>query len=236
MTDPLSLALEGVSLSLLQRVHDLRVQLLGLSEARAGVMVSAHSGRPDSTAPPGSLENPNSRHPDPDVWLYDWFIDKIGRVAEHGLEVRERIILSVVTEGEIRLSKRTHRPPSDLTAGHLNAGSNTEERDHRIATEYVGLSPFEVAIIELFRAGACSEENIRRVRVQGCSQCQGICGGRDPETGHPLPSDARLQGAERRSRARELHAEGMGCREIARRLRVTHPTVSRWIAVTDDAV
>lgn len=208
--------IEHLSSPLRQRVFSLLTQLRKLSEARAGSLMSIGTGKPESSPPGGVTEG---RRPDPDVWLLDWYLWRLGK-APNGA-AREPAVLATTIEAEIRLGKRTHRVPADLSAGSLDrAAVDANERDRRIALEYEGLSPSEVALIELHRAGWCPEENVRRVRLNE---------GRDPETGMPLPEDRKLKGEARRTRACEMAALGLSQRQIAARLGVARPTVRRWL-------
>ena len=200
---------------LLARVRALLAALSKLSEARAGRLGGTRLPNHDYAPPPGT--ELAERQPDPDEWLQEWYVWKLNAPTEDP----ERYVLAITVECEIRLSKRTHRAPADLRAGSLLNAGDTEGRNRRIAQEYEGLTPLEVSIIEFHRAGACSEENVRRTRLDA---------GRDPDTGMRLHPDALLKGEAQRKRARELIQEGHSQREIARRLRISHPTVGRWVA------
>jgi hypothetical protein len=204
--------LSEVSPQLQQRVRSLIAQLTRLSEARAGVLGVREQGFED-TPPAGTGQN----HDDPDDWLLDWYLRRLERPTGD----LERYVLALTIECEIRLAKRTHRAPADLRAGSLYAAADTDGRDRRIAEQYSGLSPLEVAVIESQRSGACGEENVRKVRLKA---------GRDPENGSQLHPDALLKGEARQQRARELAEAGWGIRQIARHLRVAHPSVARWLS------
>lgn len=214
--------IEGFPPSLRARVLTLIARLVKVSEARAGSLERNHSGKSEDAPPPGTLQDPRSRRPDPDVWLLDWYLWKLERAQELEGAAREMLAIAATIEAEIRLSKRTHRAPADFTAGTLNSGAavNSEDRDTRILTEYEGLSPFEVSVIELHRAGWCPPSNVERLRRRD---------DRDPRSGHALPTDARLKGEERIERAQELREKGLSLRAIAKRLNVAHPTVKRWL-------
>jgi hypothetical protein len=204
-------SLTEISPALQVRVKRLIAQLTRLSEARSGVLGVRAEGF-EGTPPPGTGQN----HDDPDDWLLEWYLRRLDTPAQD----TERYVLALTTECEIRLAKRTHRAPADLRAGSLYAAADTDGRDRRIAEQYLGLSPLEVAVIESQRSGACGEENVRKVRLKA---------GRDPENGSQLHPDALLKGEDRKRRARELAGEGWGVRQIARHLRVAHPSVARWL-------
>lgn len=214
--------IEALPIPLRQRILHLIAQLVKVSEARAGSLERNHSGKSEDAPPPGTLQDPSSRRPDPEVWLLDWYIWKLERAHELRPPAREMLATAATIEGEIRLSKRTHRAPADFRAGSMDTAAvvNPDERDNRIITEYEGLSPFEVSVIELHRAGWCPPGNVEKLRRRD---------GRDPRTGHALDVDARLRGEERKERARELKENGLSLRQIATRLNVSHPTVKRWL-------
>jgi hypothetical protein len=107
------------------------------------------------------------------------------------------------------------------TAGAINTAApvDSEERDRRIAEDYRGLDPSEVAAIETEAYGWCPTANVRKVRIQRK---------RDPKTGDPR------EGAQNeREYARELKANGVSIRSIALRLGKPKSTVQDWFKDTN---
>jgi hypothetical protein len=171
-----------------------------------------------SRPPRGVAENrPLSReqmapHPDHHP-LFDWVVWRVGRARS----LRE--IRALVLEAEIRYQKAVCRGEPRPHALAANP-ETTDERNRRIAEDYEGLSPDEVAAVETERSGWCSAENVRRERAKRR---------RHPDTGAVLPEEASLRGKERTVRAAELVAAGVSVSEVARRFGVAPSTVSGWL-------
>jgi DNA-binding CsgD family transcriptional regulator len=209
--------------SLDDRIHALAAQLSTLSEASAALApdaVRVSGGDPDRF-PPGFRDGqPTGACPSPDDDLYGWFEWRVRKAGDDESE-----LLAVVTEGEIRYGKRTHRAPVDMQAGAVGVGATVDpvERDKRIAQGYPGLSPAEVRVIETARAGYVSEANIRRVR---------ILAGHDPEDGARFERVRWQSISERQQLAAQLKDDRMTVAEIARALNVSEKTVSNDLART----
>lgn len=207
-----------------ERITALLADLAKLSEANASAALDTRAGghmKPQDSPPPGFQERRRKR-PDPDESLLDWFV---WRLEEAGESIP--LQTAAVTEGEIRYGKRVKKP-DDLTPGALGGLASletTKARDKRIATEYAGLTPEEVAIVERHRAGYVHPANVRKVRRLAH---------RDPESGEHNPDAAPGREAEK---VRELKRNdpNLSLRAIAQRVGVSKSTVQRHLTESDKA-
>jgi hypothetical protein len=197
-----------------QRIAELQTQLRKLSEAPAAKLnKGGKRGIPDSTPPPGSQPD-RKGNPDPDDSLLHYFLWKLDRAST--ATARK----AVVAEVEIRLTRRLKRPQdAEVVAGSTSSiiavHDRIEERDRRIAEEYEGLEPAEVAAIESEIGSYCPEANVRKVRFQHK---------RDPETGMETGEEPRD-----RAYARELRDAGLSINSIALRMGKAKSTVQSWL-------
>lgn len=197
------------------RIDDLLCSLAALSEAQAGKALDRRvsHARPESCPPPGFRER---RRPDPDESLFDWFVWRLVD-ADDSMNLQ----LAAVVECEIRYLKRV-RKPDELTPGAFGGQASVEDtktRDKRIAEDYEGFTPEEVAIVERYLAGYVHPANVRKVRRLAQ---------RDQESGMPNPDAAPGREA---ARVRELkHAQPyLSVREIAERVGISKSAAHRYL-------
>lgn len=207
-----------------RRVDALLANLAKVSEAKASAAMDARTGghtKPDSSPPPGFREGRRKR-PDPDESLLDWFI---WRLQEAGVSVG--LQMAAVEEGEIRYSKRVKKP-DDLSPGAFGGVASAEKvetRDKRIAEDYEGLTPEEVAIVERHRAGYVHPANVRKCRRLAH---------RDPESGMPNPDAAPGREREKVKQLKTEHPH-LSVRQIAQRVGMSKTTVGRYLSEDEGA-
>lgn len=210
--------------NLQERVQCLLAKLAKLSEAQATAAFDARSGHTaaDSKEPPG-VKPWRPKRPDPDENLMDWYVWRLQEAGDS-----EPLILAATIEAEIRLSKRTHKPPDTMRAGSalMEATESSATRDKRIAEGYEGLTPEEVSIIETHRAGYVRPANIRRVRRNFK---------RNPETGIANPDAVAPEQIHDAAREMKQAAPHLSIRQIAMRLDTSKSTVARALEEMDEA-
>lgn len=197
-----------------QRIKELTARLSLLSEAPSQKLLPKVT-RPHADSRPPAGSDPERKNLGPDDSLLDYFLERLEKVETDTARV------ALVAEVEIRLAKRVDAKVQRATAGAINvaAPTDTDERDCRIARDYVGLHPAEVSAVETEASGWCSQANVRKVRIQH---------GRDPETG-----EMREQALNEREYVRELKANGVSVRSIALRLGKPKSTIQDWLKDTN---
>lgn len=203
-----------------ERIDGLLANLSKLSEAKASQALDARTGghtKPDSNPPPGFREGRRKR-PDPDETLYDWFIWRLQEAGDS-----TNLLLGAVVEAEIRYAKRV-KQPDGLSPGAFGGTATKEkdgERDRRIAEDYEGFTPEEVATVEKHLAGHIHAANVRKVRRLAK---------RNPETGALNPDAAPGKEAEKVRELKQAHPH-LSVRQLAQRVGVSKTTAHR--ALTD---
>lgn len=193
-----------------QRIRVLIGQLAKLSEAPSQTL-QPKIARPHAESRPPKGAKPEKRgKASPDDSLLHYFLEGLEAVTSQSKKV------ALVAEVEIRLKKRVDGKTQRATAGAINTAApvDSDERDHRIAKNYVGLEPAEVAAIETEAYGWCPEANVRKVRIQHK---------RNPQTGEPRPDSSEKQ------YALELRREGISIGSIAVRMGKPKSTVQSWL-------
>lgn len=194
-----------------QRIRVLIAKLSMLSEASSQQLDQPRIARPHSESrPPKGVQPDRKGKPDPDDSLLHYFLEGLERATSRTRKV------ALVAEVEIRLAKRCDGKVQRATAGAINTAApvDSDERDHRIAKEYTGFEPAEVAAIETEAYGWCPPANVRKVRIQHK---------RNPETGEPRPDSSEKQ------YALELRREGVSIGSIALRVGKPKSTVQYWL-------
>jgi hypothetical protein len=199
------------------RVDRLRVQLSLLSEAPAQSLRERVSRQHASSRPPAEAQPDREGVPSPDDSLLAYFLYRYENARSDSARV------AVVAECEIRLQQRLNAC-SARVAGSMRhhadekaAIERSEERDRRIAEDYPGLDPAEVAAIATEAYGWCSPANVRKCRLDR---------ERDPTTGYreARPDDLVAY-------ARQLKATGRhSISSIAMRVGKPKSTVQGWLA------
>lgn len=184
-------------------LHNQIEQLLNdmelLSEAAtAKLQANTGSTKPTTKPPPGaSLQDgpsrPSSLH---DIWFERF------AAAYHDKIALERLLHA----GRAALELRRHGPPKI---------HDSVESEDFILTNYEGIDPETVALIESERGALCRPAYVRWLRRSNDRT----------DMGHPGPFHEG-----RAAMAQRLRAEGYKQAKIAREMQVSQSTVSRWLA------
>jgi hypothetical protein len=206
-----------LSPTILRRRDEMMTRLSLLSETSAAQLERSARSAERPAGPPGTTyaSEPSGPGPGDREPLLCWFRRRWELVRSHG--DAERLLF----EAELRREDIIKQRPNEAGAVNLAPRETTKERSRRIAEGYPGMAAWQVSLIESRDGGYVSTENVARER---------LAKGRDPETGHKLPEEARLETVEdKKTRARELAANGVTQQEIAQVFRVSQPTISRWL-------